>query len=423
MSGSIGATGATGPTEDAEAFAELLRGLKERSGLSYGALAKRLDMSTSTLHRYCNGSAVPTGYAPVERLARVCRATGEELVELHRRWILADAARARRRPGPNGTEPNGTEPEGTGPEGTGPGGAGPERTAPASTGSELRTSGASDEPVVSGAVPSAPARSRQRRTALIASVAASAALGTVALTASLPFSGGDDGDRMAVGDTPVATGFFAGPADDGSPPASGSSSPSQRAKNGKPSAKETPAPKATKTAQEAENATTLTPRQRANAASSQSNVLIKNVATGECADLPGYGEGSVGGSVNQHPACLTTSADNQLWDLVVADRDGGPGGASLFVVKNNTDGLCMDLPDYGTVASETKVTEYYCDKTTSNNQLWYLAPLPNSTYWIRNLISNLCLSVSGGSSAGKNAHLQVTPCGDTATSAQRWSFS
>jgi transcriptional regulator with XRE-family HTH domain len=71
----------------------LLRELKDRSGLSYGALAKRMHMSTSTLHRYCNGTAVPVDYAPVERLARVCRATPEELVELHRRWILADAAR------------------------------------------------------------------------------------------------------------------------------------------------------------------------------------------------------------------------------------------------------------------------------------------------------------------------------------------
>ncbi|MEK8170907.1 helix-turn-helix transcriptional regulator [Streptomyces sp. M19] len=51
--------GGGGATGDTEAFAELLRGLKERSGLSYGSLAKRLHMSTSTLHRYCNGSAVP----------------------------------------------------------------------------------------------------------------------------------------------------------------------------------------------------------------------------------------------------------------------------------------------------------------------------------------------------------------------------
>ncbi|WP_250847771.1 helix-turn-helix domain-containing protein [Streptomyces hygroscopicus] len=102
MSGATGATGATGPAGEAEAFGELLRGLKERSGLSYGTLAKRLHMSTSTLHRYCNGSVVPTEYAPVERLARVCRATSEELVELHRRWILADAARGRKGPGPDG---------------------------------------------------------------------------------------------------------------------------------------------------------------------------------------------------------------------------------------------------------------------------------------------------------------------------------
>ncbi|KPC95507.1 hypothetical protein ADL27_08450 [Streptomyces sp. NRRL F-6602] len=111
MSGATGATGARGFAEEAEAFAELLRRLKERSGLSYGALAKRLHTSTSTLHRYCNGSAVPADYAPVERLARVCRATPDELVELHRRWILADAARGRRAaPGTRGA----TSGDGTG---------------------------------------------------------------------------------------------------------------------------------------------------------------------------------------------------------------------------------------------------------------------------------------------------------------------
>ncbi|MEU9988881.1 helix-turn-helix domain-containing protein [Streptomyces sp. NPDC048045] len=79
-----------------DAFAELLRELKERSGLSYGVLAKRLHLSTSTLHRYCNGDAVPADYAPVERLARLCKAAPEELVELHRRWVLADAMRGRK---------------------------------------------------------------------------------------------------------------------------------------------------------------------------------------------------------------------------------------------------------------------------------------------------------------------------------------
>ena len=58
-------------------------------------LAGRLHVSTSTLHRYCNGDAVPGEFAPVERFARLCGATADEMVEVHRRWILADAARGR----------------------------------------------------------------------------------------------------------------------------------------------------------------------------------------------------------------------------------------------------------------------------------------------------------------------------------------
>ncbi|MFE9608253.1 helix-turn-helix domain-containing protein [Streptomyces sp. NPDC006012] len=87
-------------------FAELLRTLKERSQLSYGVLARRLHMSTSTLHRYCNGDAVPTDYGPVERLARLCKATPEELVELHRRWVMADAVRGKKPAAPAETRPD-----------------------------------------------------------------------------------------------------------------------------------------------------------------------------------------------------------------------------------------------------------------------------------------------------------------------------
>ncbi|WNI24167.1 helix-turn-helix transcriptional regulator [Streptomyces sp. ITFR-16] len=85
-------------TPEAEEFAALLKELKGRSGRSYGVLAGKLHVSTSTLHRYCNGDAVPNEYAPVERLARLCAATPDEMVELHRRWILADAARGRAKP-------------------------------------------------------------------------------------------------------------------------------------------------------------------------------------------------------------------------------------------------------------------------------------------------------------------------------------
>ncbi|WBB60220.1 helix-turn-helix transcriptional regulator [Streptomyces sp. WMMC500] len=76
-----------------EKFAALLRELKQRSGRSYGSLAARLHVSTSTLHRYCNGDAVPSSYAPAERFARLCGATPDELVELHRRWHRAHGIR------------------------------------------------------------------------------------------------------------------------------------------------------------------------------------------------------------------------------------------------------------------------------------------------------------------------------------------
>lgn len=96
-------------TSEAEEFAGLLRGLKDRSGRSYGVLAGKLHVSTSTLHRYCNGDAIPTDYAPVERLARLCGATPDELVELHRRWILA--VEARRRTRAEGSTASAPEPE------------------------------------------------------------------------------------------------------------------------------------------------------------------------------------------------------------------------------------------------------------------------------------------------------------------------
>ncbi|WP_314412367.1 helix-turn-helix domain-containing protein [Streptomyces kroppenstedtii] len=88
--------------EDVEEFAALLRRLKARTDRSYGALARRVNMNTSTLHRYCAGDAVPLDFAPVERFAALCGATPEERLELHRRWILAVAARQRpRTPGPS----------------------------------------------------------------------------------------------------------------------------------------------------------------------------------------------------------------------------------------------------------------------------------------------------------------------------------
>ncbi|MFE2443535.1 helix-turn-helix domain-containing protein [Streptomyces sp. NPDC059426] len=270
MSGTTGAAGATGAAGDAEAFAERLRGLKERSGLSYGTLAKRLHMSTSTLHRYCNGTVVPADYASVERVARVCRATPEELVELHRRWILAHAARGRKEQAPDGAargagvgagEHEGAPTPDDSAPGAGGGGLPKAATHPAdsgaglpdatggtespSEGAQLREPGGTDEPGLGGTVPPAPVRPRRRRrTALIASVVVAAVLGAVAFAVNLPSSGDDGGDEKAAGagaTTPTtAPGHgTGGRANDKRPSASTSpspSSPSRGAKTGKPSA-------------------------------------------------------------------------------------------------------------------------------------------------------------------------------------------
>ncbi|WP_407839698.1 helix-turn-helix domain-containing protein [Streptomyces sp. DSM 116496] len=83
----------TGRSAEAQAFARSMRELKERSGQSYGALARVLHTSTSTLHRYCSGEALPAEFVVVDRFARACGARPAEAVELHRAWLLADARR------------------------------------------------------------------------------------------------------------------------------------------------------------------------------------------------------------------------------------------------------------------------------------------------------------------------------------------
>ncbi|MEU1574480.1 helix-turn-helix transcriptional regulator [Streptomyces collinus] len=164
-------------------FAALLGELKERSGLSYGVLAKRLHTSTSTLHRYCNGDAVPTDYAPVERFARLCKASPGELVELHRRWVLADAGRVRK--GSGGSSET-TSPEVIPeviPKVTP--GVSREVTCPEAASREV----ASLEGLM---------RRRPRR-ALLAGVAAAVVLGGVGLAVAVPPGGtGDEGRRGAV---------------------------------------------------------------------------------------------------------------------------------------------------------------------------------------------------------------------------------
>ncbi|KUN26661.1 DNA-binding protein [Streptomyces antibioticus] len=182
----------------ADAFAEFLRELKDRSGLSYGVLAKRLHMSTSTLHRYCNGDAVPADYAPVERLARLCKATPEELVELHRRWVLADAGRGKKTAAVPPTAPaTSAEP------------AEPAEPVEAVEAVEVTDAAAVVAP--------------RRRTALVAAIAVAGVLGAVGLALGLPSGGDDDRGERPAGSVSVAGDDRAGESTAASPSPSKSS--------------------------------------------------------------------------------------------------------------------------------------------------------------------------------------------------------
>jgi hypothetical protein len=140
-----------------------------------------------------------------------------------------------------------------------------------------------------------------------------------------------------------------------------------------------------------------------------SDVLLKNAASGLCADVPGYGRGSTDGPVAQY-YCALGDADNQVWSLGVMRDMKGPGGTALFTIRNTKDDYCMDLPGYGGVGAGTKVTEYYC-RPKGDNQLWYRSHTHGSRYRIRSYSSHgLCLGPTGRSHA-KDRQLEIHKCG------------
>lgn len=70
-------------------FAQRMHALKVRTNRSYEALAHRVGVSSSTLHRYCRGGTVPADYEVVARFVRVCGASRAEAEELLLSWALA----------------------------------------------------------------------------------------------------------------------------------------------------------------------------------------------------------------------------------------------------------------------------------------------------------------------------------------------
>lgn len=142
----------------------------------------------------------------------------------------------------------------------------------------------------------------------------------------------------------------------------------------------------------------------------QKHVLLRNVASNLCADIPNYGKGRPDGPVNQFH-CADTSRDNQIWDFEVSYKNKGPRSTDLFQIRNRKDRLCMDLPNFRGQPRGTRVSEYPCDGTTADNQLWWLERRGKKTFRIHNYASNnQCLAVVRRNKP-VDARLNIQPCG------------
>jgi hypothetical protein len=83
----------------AQELSELLAELKQRSGRSYESIGRKVNISRSTVQRYCTSHSVPAEFGSLERIARVCGADKDEIVRLFQLWKHAAAA------GTDGTAP------------------------------------------------------------------------------------------------------------------------------------------------------------------------------------------------------------------------------------------------------------------------------------------------------------------------------
>jgi hypothetical protein len=153
------------------------------------------------------------------------------------------------------------------------------------------------------------------------------------------------------------------------------------------------------------------PPQKGDGFEGADRALLKNVANGMCADIPGYENGTNMGPVIQY-YCTIGASDNQVWSLGVLEDVKGPGGASLFTIRNIKDNYCMDLVNRGGQPAGTTVTEADCNHTMGDNQLWYPTQTSSGQYRIHNYASNgLCLGAVGRSME-QDIQLEIHDCDD-----------
>lgn len=129
--------------------------------------------------------------------------------------------------------------------------------------------------------------------------------------------------------------------------------------------------------------------------SDRSGLLLKNAASGFCADLSDTQTGQWQNPIiTSH--CDGTDGDNQQWTMQVHRGDTGRDGASLVLFVNAKTGMCLDVPDLVAQPAGTRVQEANCHSTVEDNELWWLDPVGDGSVRIRNYMSNsLCLALWG----------------------------
>lgn len=183
---------------DTEEFAARLHALRTASGRTYESLARRVGVGAATLHRYCSGRTVPMEFAPVERLARVCGCTPEDLADLHRLWLSADTTRRTRPVPPGGAAGGGGEGAASGGGAAGAAGVAVSGAAGVAAGGAARGPGGPGAPAgrTDGVAPGGGAAARARRR-WVAGVVVAGVTGVFALVAGFRELGAPEGGAPA----------------------------------------------------------------------------------------------------------------------------------------------------------------------------------------------------------------------------------
>lgn len=113
----------------------------------------------------------------------------------------------------------------------------------------------------------------------------------------------------------------------------------------------------------------------AHAADTSDPIVFSNQGTGKCADLPSYGAPAVDAPVTQY-TCNTTGSDNQIFYMQPTRQ---VNGIQLYRFQMNKGGQCLDLPNYGSDLAGTHVEVHPCaSNPAADNQEWYLTYVSNA---------------------------------------------